>query len=72
MYIGYQYVFLTEMSIQILRLFFNWIIWFFGVELYKFFINFECQPLIRCLNEYILLLSGLVFFFFHFGRLSLF
>ena len=29
-----------EVSIQVLCPFFNWIVWFFGVEFYKFFINF--------------------------------
>ena len=40
MSIGHMYVLFGEVSIQVLCPFFNWIIGFFGVELYKVFVNF--------------------------------
>ena len=34
------YVLFEEVSIQVLCPFLNWIVWVFGIEFYKFFINF--------------------------------
>ena len=36
MFIGHLYVLFKEMSVQDLCLFFKWVVWFFGVEIYKF------------------------------------
>ena len=39
------------------------VLFVFGVELYKFLINFEYQAIIRCMGEYVLPISGLSFHF---------
>ena len=57
------YVLFGEVSIQVLCPFFHWIFGFFGVEFYKFFINFGYEPIIRCISKYILPLGGLPFHF---------
>ena len=36
--IGYLHVLFGEVSIQVLCPFFNWVVWFFGVEFCKFWI----------------------------------
>ena len=39
-----------------------WVVFFFGVEFYKVFINFGYQPLIKyIIDEYVLPFSGFVF-----------
>ena len=61
----YHYVLFGEVSIQILCPIFNWTVWFFGVELYKFFINFGYEPLVKCITgKYVFPFSGSSF---HFG-----
>ena len=45
--VGHLYVFFGKMSSRVLCPFLNWIPWFFGVELCKFFIYFGYEPLLR-------------------------
>ena len=72
-------VLLGEVPVQILCLFFNWIICLFGVESYEFFIYFGDQTLVQCnIGKYVFpycrfsLLFGVVFFShaeaFYFGE----
>ena len=49
MSIGYLYVFCGEVSIQVLYPSFNWVVCFFGVDLFEFFIHFRYEPLMRCM-----------------------
>jgi len=37
---------LEKMCIQVLCLFFNWVVRFFGIELYEMIIHFGYQPII--------------------------
>ena len=70
MSLGPLYVFLGEVSVQVLCPFFNWIVCFLGVELCEFFIYFEDETLVqvitgKCVFPYvwfpfILLMSSLV------------
>ena len=43
--VGHLYIFLGEMSLQVLCPFFNWVIGFFAVELWKLFVYFRDKPL---------------------------
>ena len=43
--IGHLCIFFGEMSIQVFCLFFNWVVGFFAVELYKLFVYFRYKPL---------------------------
>ena len=45
MLVGHLYVFYGEMSIQVFCPFFNWVVGFFAVELYKLFVYFEIKSL---------------------------
>ena len=46
MLVGHLYIFLGEMSIQVLCPFFNWVVGFFAVELYELFLCIlEIRPL---------------------------
>ena len=45
--VGHLYVFLGEVSVEVLCSFWNWIVCVFVVELYEFLIYFEYYPLIR-------------------------
>ena len=38
--VGHLYVFFGQMSVHVVCLFLNWIIWFLGIELYQFFLYF--------------------------------
>lgn len=40
--VGHLDVFLREMSIHVFHPFLHWIIWFWGVEFHKCFIDFGC------------------------------
>ena len=62
MSIGHPYVLLVEVSVQVLCPFFNWVVYFFGVEFCKFFVNFGYYPLIRCISKYVLIFCGLSFY----------
>ena len=62
-------VLLGEVPVQILCLFFNWIICLSGVESYEFFIYFGDQTLVQCIiGKYVLPYSQ---FPFHFDMVSL-
>ena len=52
MSIGHLYVLFGEVSIQVLCPFLNGVVYFFGVEFCKFFVNFGYYPLIRCMNVF--------------------
>ena len=39
--VGHLYIFLGEMSIQVLYPSFNWVVGFFAIELYKLFLYFR-------------------------------
>ena len=68
MSMGHLYVLLGEVSIQVLCLFFNWIVYLSGVELYKFFIYFRDQTLVRgIIGKYVFPYS---WFSFHFNAVS--
>ena len=45
MLVGHLYIFFGEMSIQVFCPFFNWVVGFLAVELYKFFVYLEIKPL---------------------------
>ena len=47
MSLGPLYVFLGEVSVQVLCPFFNWVVCLPGVELYEFFIYFRDQTIVR-------------------------
>ena len=39
--VGYLYIFFGEMSSRVFCQFFNWVVGFFAVELYKLFVYFR-------------------------------
>ena len=49
MSLGPLYVFLGELSVQVLCPFFNWIVCLPGIELYEFFIYFGGSTLVQCI-----------------------
>ena len=67
MFIGHLYVFLGEMSIQILCPFLNWIVCLPGVESCEFFTYFGNQTLVQgIIGKYVSLYSRLSFHFVDF------
>ena len=73
MSLGPLYVFLGEVSVQILCPFFNWVVCLPGVELCEFFIYFGDLTLaiIVFLLVYTFPLSSVLIYFFHCGSVGL-
>ena len=64
MSLGPLYVFLGEVSVQVLCPFFNWVVCLPGVELCEFFVYFENLTLVRGITgNYVFLYSCLPFHF---------
>ena len=62
--VGHRYIFFGKMSIYILCLFFNQIVWFFAIELYELFIHFGYYLHIRyMICKYFLPFGRLLFHF---------
>ena len=62
--VGHLYIFFEEIYIQFFCLFFNWIVGFFAIELYKLFVYFQDEALVSCIVwSYFLSLCKLSFSF---------